>query len=86
MKKYKFLIKYIVIFLIILVFNMLIVPTDLDEIWSYGFSISMRNGLVPYRDFNMVVTPIYPFIISIFLFIFGKNILDIITPIERKQV
>ena len=75
MKKYKYILKYIILFIAILIFNMLIVPTDLDEIWSYGFSISMRNGLVPYRDFNMVVTPIYPFIISIFLFIFGKNIL-----------
>ena len=67
MKKYKFLIKYIVIFLIILVFNMIITPTDLDEIWSYGFAISIRDGLIPYKDFNMVVTPLYPIIISLFL-------------------
>ena len=41
----------------------------MDEIWNYGFSYNISNGLIPYKDFNMVITPFYPMLMAVFLFI-----------------
>ncbi|MGN1267901.1 MAG: hypothetical protein ACI4U0_00115 [Candidatus Aphodocola sp.] len=48
-----------------------------DEIWNYGFSYNINAGLIPYRDFNMVVTPLYSFIGAIFLKIFGNYLFSL---------
>lgn len=72
----KKIIKYLLLFIIILIF-LNIIPFDLDEIWNYGFAHSIYQGLIPYKDFNMVVTPFFPFFLSLFLFIFGSNSLVI---------
>jgi len=40
---------------------------SLDELWNYNFAKNIANGLVPYRDFNMVVTPLLSFICAIIL-------------------
>ena len=64
-----------IIFLFILCFTLIISPINLDEIWNYGFTSNIVNGLIPYKDFNMVITPFYPFIMSILMHIFGNNML-----------
>jgi len=71
----KKIIKYIGVFLLILIFNLLCSPVNLDEVWNYGFSNNIYNGLVPYRDFNMVITPFYPFFMSIPFHLFGSSML-----------
>ena len=71
----KGVIYSIFLFIIILGFNLFLYPSTLDEIWNYGFSYNILNGVLPYRDFNMVLTPLYSFIMTIPLFIFGNNIL-----------
>ena len=43
-----------------------------DEIWNYGFGKNILDGLVPYRDFNMIVTPLYSFLGSGMIQIFGE--------------
>lgn len=48
---------------------------SLDEVWNYGFSLSILNGLVPYVDFSMIVPPLFPYLGAVFLGIFGKNLL-----------
>ena len=73
--KIKPFIKYILIFFFFLFWNLVAQPINLDEIWNYGFSYNIYNGLLPYKDFNMVITPLYPFIMSVFLHIFGSSIL-----------
>ena len=67
--KIKPFIKYLFIFFFFLYWSLIIQPISLDEIWNYGFSYNIYNGLIPYKDFNMVMTPIYPMIMSIFLMI-----------------
>lgn len=67
--------KYLLIFIIILLFNLLCSPINVDEIWNYGFSVNIYRGLVPYLDFNMVLTPFYPFFMSLFFHVFGSSIL-----------
>ena len=43
--------------------------SSLDELWNYNFSRMVSMGLIPYRDFNMVPTPLFTLIMSLPLFI-----------------
>ncbi len=36
---------------------------NLDEIWNFNFARNIANGLIPYKDFNMLQTPLLPFIL-----------------------
>ena len=71
--------KNICIFIVILIFiSSKIMPnavTDLDEMWNFNFARCMANGLKPYKDFNMIIGPLQPFIYSIFLRIFGQEMI-----------
>lgn len=73
MKK-KFLIL-LLLFILLLIFNLFLYPITLDEIWNYGFSYNILNGKIPYLDFNIVLTPLFSFIMTLPLMIFGNNIL-----------
>lgn len=75
-KNLKEIIKYVLLFFTFLIFTLIISPMNIDEIWNYGFSYNIYKGLVPYRDFNMVLTPFYPMFMSLFLHIFGKGIIS----------
>lgn len=67
--------KYFFVFILIILINTFCCPFNLDEIWNYGFANNIYRGLIPYKDFNMVITPFYPFIMSLFLHIFSSNLL-----------
>ena len=55
----------------------IIKPIWCDEIWVYGFSHNIAKGMVIYRDFNVLQMPLYFFISSFFLRIFGDYIISI---------
>ena len=65
---YKYLL-FILLFVFFLIFNLTVNPLNLDEIWSYGFSYNIVNGLIPYKDFNMVITPFYSMFMALFMLI-----------------
>ena len=49
----------------ILLFLATVLPrnlANLDEIWNFNFARNIANGLIPYKDFNMLQTPLLPFI------------------------
>ena len=74
----KFLIDLLFILFLFLLFFASIITRDLynlDEIWNFNFARNVANGLIPYKDFNMVITPFYPFLGALFLIIFGKSLL-----------
>ena len=62
MKKVHKCLIIILLFIIFLLFNLIISPLNLDEIWSYGFSYNISKGVVIYRDFNVLQTPLYFFL------------------------
>ena len=66
---------YFVLFFFFLFWGLFLQPLYLDEVWTYGFSHSIYEGLVPYVDFNMVITPFYPFFLSLFFHLFGSSML-----------
>lgn len=68
-------IELVCIFVITLLFNLICKTLDLDEVWNYGFAYNISSGLIPYRDFNMVITPLFPMLGALFLRIFGHSIL-----------
>lgn len=72
-------IKIIVLAISLIFYNLSIVLIrelkDLDEIWNFNFANNIANGLIPYKDFNMVTMPFLPMIISVFLKIFGQEVI-----------
>ena len=78
-EKSKRLICNISIFLIIALAIAVVVILkaigNLDELWNFNFANNVENGLVPYRDFNMVQTPLLPMVNAIFLAIFGNELI-----------
>ena len=54
-----------------------------DVTWNFGMSHAIRVGEIPYKDFNIVMTPLYQYLMSDFLlikdsyllFLFGQAIL-----------
>ena len=76
LKKHKYhILEFILIFTITLFYNLICASFTGDEIWNYGFAYNISSGLIPYKDFNMVITPIYPMIGALFLTIFGKSLI-----------
>ena len=72
-KKHDFFIYMASVFFL-LVISYFMTSLTRDEIWNYGFSYNMANGMIPYKDFNMVVGPFYNFLIAIFLSLFKNHI------------
>lgn len=62
--------------LLIFLKELLCVANNLDEIWNYNLSRAIVMGFVPYRDFNMVMPPLFiqfmalPLLISKTLFMY----------------
>ena len=74
MEKYQIL-ELIIICILTLIFNLVCLTITGDEIWNYGFAYNIATGLIPYKDFNMIITPLFPILGAIFLSIFGKNLI-----------
>ena len=45
----------------------------ITEGWFTVFAKLMNNGLVPYNDFYLYLTPLYPLIIANFILLFGDS-------------
>lgn len=48
---------------------------NLDEIWNFNFARNISNGLVPYKDFNMLQTPLLSMICGGILCLFGQELI-----------
>lgn len=71
-KVFKKVLIFLLIYLVCFLYSFFISSIFNDEIWNYGFSYNIASGLVPYRDFGMLQTPLYFFLASIFIKIFGS--------------
>ena len=58
---------YLLIFLFILFGILKIKLGQMDELWNFSFAKNISNGLLPYKDFNVIVTPLSMFVNSLFL-------------------
>ena len=74
-KNYKTILKYILLFIFFFIFLVFFYHIYFnDTIVNYGFSYAIRMGEIPYKDFNMVITPFSSFMYSIGLFIYNNMI------------
>lgn len=48
---------------------------NVDELWNFTFGNNMAKGLVPYRHFNLLQTPLFAMIHGLFLAVFGRELL-----------
>lgn len=46
-----------------------------DELFNYGFAKNIMDGLIPYKDFNMIIPPLFAYITALVLKIFGEKLL-----------
>lgn len=64
--------KYITLYIVLLIYYSIALINyeskgiPLNEIWCFGFSKRIADGQIPYLDFNVVVTPLFFYIGSIF--------------------
>ena len=50
-----------------------------DELWNFSYAYNMANGYLPYKDFNMIITPLYPILVTLFIKLpFNKYLLYMI--------
>lgn len=68
------IIVFVLTFLISTIIIMNIPIKDYDEIFKYYWARTVSIGYVPYKDFNMVTTPLYSYIFSLAMLI-DKNII-----------
>lgn len=61
------LLFFALIFIVILSVVLLNPLNNLDELWNYNFARNIADGLVPYKDFNMLQMPLLPIICGIIL-------------------
>ena len=61
--------KYLLYFIFFLLCLLLFQNNNLDNMWNYGMAHAIRIGEVPYKDFNIISTPLYPIVMSLGLFI-----------------
>lgn len=47
---------------------------NMDELWNYSFALNIHNGLFPYRDFNIIQTPLSSYIAAGFMTVFGEGL------------
>lgn len=55
----------LIIFILFLAVASAIIPKELnnlDELWNYNFARNIADGLLPYKDFNIVQMPLLPII------------------------
>ena len=48
---------------------------NVDELWNFTFGNNMAMGLVPYRDFNLLQTPLFAMLHGLALGVFGRELL-----------
>lgn len=67
----------IFVFIVIVCFSNIFSNTigNLDELWNYNFARNMCDGLVPYKDFNMVPMPLLSMICAVVLKVFGNQLI-----------
>ena len=73
--KYK---NILIIALFIFMLSSNILPKEvnnLDELWNYNFARNIANGLEPYKDFNIIITPLIPMLCGLILKIFGEQLI-----------
>lgn len=73
-KNKEIILELLCIFIMTIIYNLVFNEMIDDEVYNYGFAHNIAFGLIPYKDFNMIIPPLFAYMGGLFLVIFGKNI------------
>ena len=76
--KYKKVVGFLFLFFLLALCVFGYHNNQFDSIWNYGYSYAISRGQVPYRDFSMVSTPLYSFVMAIGLVFWSNNLMFLI--------
>lgn len=48
-----------------------------DELWNYNFARNISIGMLPYKDFSIIQTPLSAYVSSLFVLTFGKGLISV---------
>ena len=74
---FKYIFVFTLVFIISFLYKVFWIPITGDEIWNYGFSYNISKGMMIYRDFNCLQTPLYFIISSFFIKLFGNYLISV---------
>ncbi len=74
-KKYISFLIFFISFIISVLYLYYFRPLTDDEIFNYGFANNILSGLIPYRDFNMIILPFFSYLLSFILLFLGKKLI-----------
>jgi len=74
-KKHNNFRLFLWLFIPVIVFTLVLVVTDGDEMYNFQSVSKMVNGNIIYKDFNVIITPLFFWIGALLLKIFGNYIL-----------
>lgn len=74
-KKTKKIIIGIILIILTVIYTYYIRPIVDDELYNYGFSFNITQGLIPYKDFNMIIPPLFNYLLAGILKIFGPKLI-----------
>lgn len=73
--KIKKILVYVLIFFLFLICFATINNFITDNYWNYGFGYNIVKGMVPYRDFNVILFPLSLFLSAGFMKILGTKLI-----------
>ena len=74
LKKYDNYIFFIIVFVISLGMGLCVSVHSGDEIWNFNNAYKIYNGFKMYKDINIIITPLFYYIISFFFKLCGANL------------
>lgn len=75
MKKYLKIIIFISLIILTVSYTYYVRPIVDDELFNYGFAHNILNRLIPYKDFNMIIPPLFSYLLALIIGILGKKLL-----------
>lgn len=75
MKKYLKYLVWIILIIITVAYTYYFRPLVDDELFNYGFAKNILDGLIPYKDFNMIIPPLFTYLLAFILDILGKKLI-----------
>lgn len=76
-KVYQYIIIFLIFTIITSIYSIYVFGPDPDEIWNFGFAYNILNGLIPYKDFNMIIPPLFAFTTVPIIAIFGQRLITL---------
>ena len=66
---------YLLVFFSIVFYTYRVRSLTDDELYNYGYAVSILSHQVPYKDFSMIVPPTSAYLTAFFLLLFGKKLM-----------